>query len=154
MHSVNQITPFTCGLACIESVATDLGISITQCDMLIKYKQELLADVPDYGDFGSTSPPLIQTIWRNLGLNGAWTRDHDIPHVRNTVFANINPKQAVLIFSNLEKRAWHCTRFIQLNGAHCVDLMVPVFHQPAAATLTFSFQDLADWDFHYAVISR
>lgn len=154
MYFINQITPFTCGLACIESVATDAGFPISQTQMLIKYKDWLIADASEGKSFGATSLSMMKKIWGDLGFYGEWIKNHNVEDVRDNVFKKLQPKQGILISSNFQKTAMHCIRYFGLKDEDTIFAIVPVFNQPYPLQMGISLRSLVEWDFEYAVISR
>jgi len=155
MHYVNQLTPFTCGLACIESVATDFNIQTSQAKLLVDYKHQLLADARKLGDFGSASPTMMTVIWQALGIKGQWLQDHNVPDFRQNVLATLNHnREAILFFADFQKNGWHCIRFEALDGQNGIKVMVPVFQHATALPMTITGQDLVDWGFFYAKLTH
>ena len=141
-------------MACIESLTTDFQVSITQAQLLVKYKKELIADVRDYGDFGSTSSQLLKAIWTDLGFSGDWQKDHRKVEVRELAFKKLQANQTIFIISNYQKNGWHCVRFAGLKDDDTVFAMVPVFGLLPSTVEEISIQNLIDWDYSFAVISR
>lgn len=69
MTSVKQSTQFTCGLACIESLAKDKGIAIDQAGMFARFPALLhRAD----GMCGITTPYIFISILTDLKLGSAY----------------------------------------------------------------------------------
>ena len=154
MQIVNQLTSFTCGLACIESLSADFNAPITQCEMLIKYKERLIKDVPDFGDFGAARPALLEFIWQDLGFTGSWQKNnHDKTNVKESVFKTLKVNQSILIFCNFNKNSWHCIRFSCLKNDDTISAMIPLFLEPSRID-DVSLQNLIDWEFYYAIISN
>jgi hypothetical protein len=154
MHIVDALTPFTCGLACIESLTRDFNVLITQAESLVKYKKQLLADVRDYGDFGSTSDGLLRSIWEDLGFRGHWQKDHRKAEVRELVFKTVQANQSIFIMSDYRKNGWHCVRFAGVKDDDTIFAMVPVFGLVPSSVEEISIQNLIDWNYSFAVITR
>lgn len=89
MTIVQQITPFTCGLACIESVCADFGRPKKQEDFLREFKNELIGDIKDIGVFGATSLDLMVHILQKQGFTIQRVKDHR-PEVQQERFEKID----------------------------------------------------------------
>lgn len=127
MTLVQQITPFTCGLACIESLTRDFGVGISQCEMLIKYKELLLSEAPKLEDFGSITFTGISTILEDRGLDGE-CHHSNTPH--NIINALQTSKNGI-IWAKVDEGQNHYFRFSDfLNGQLFV--MDPRFGLPKA----------------------
>jgi hypothetical protein len=82
VHIVQQLTPFTCGLACIESVSFDLGRPITQAELLVRYKQELIGSTEKIEHFGAATGGHIEYFLNDLGFRTSVHKDHRHDAVR------------------------------------------------------------------------
>ena len=79
MHLVQQLTPFTCGLACIESVSFDLGHPITQAELLVRYKDELIGSAGEkIEQFGAQPETTSNTFLTILAFPRPLTRTSDL----------------------------------------------------------------------------
>ena len=154
MHIVDQLTPFTCGLACIESLTTDFNVPITQAQLLVKYKKQLIADVRDYGDFGATSTNLLRVIWEELTFTGYWQKDHQKDAVRELVFKKLQINQSIFLVADYQKNGTHCMRYAGLKDDDTIFAMVPAFGLLPTTVEELSFQNLIAWDYSFAVISK
>ena len=154
MHLVDQLTPFTCGLACIESLTTDFQFPATQAQLLVRYKNELIADVRDCGDFGSTSLRLLTKIWVDLGFSGDWQKDHRKVEVREQIFRKLQANQSVFIICNYQRNGFHCVRYAGLKDDETIFAMVPAFGVVPSNVQEVSIQNLIDWDYSFALITR
>ncbi|HOG93423.1 MAG TPA: hypothetical protein PLE80_07610, partial [Opitutaceae bacterium] len=76
MHLVQQLTPFTCGLACVESITTDAGRPITQAQLMVRFKGLLLQTIPNVGIFGATNQLVLAAILQDLGFQVFPGKDH------------------------------------------------------------------------------
>src|SRR5262249_13132636 len=137
---------FTCGLACIESVSVDLGHPITQAELMVRYKQELIASAGKLEHFGAATGEVIQYFLNDLGFHTSIHKDHRFEVVRQTLNA-LSPKEAVLISGHFYHSGWHFVRWAGFEGEQTVLAMNPAFSLPAATVMPFSFKDLVDWDF-------
>jgi hypothetical protein len=152
MHIVQQLTPFTCFLACLESFTTERGKPYTQCDLLTKYRQRLYNDVPDKGDFGASSDTLMEFIWTDLGYKGAWLRHANADYVRDQVFNKLGKNQAIFILSDMHGQGWHCIRFEKVLDDQTIAAMVPQF--PGVTSVDpVKIADLVAWKYMFAVLS-
>ena len=153
MFMQNQLTPFTCGLACIESVSVDFGQPISQPQMLIRYKRALIAEATDGKNFGATSNQLMQQIWQDLGFKGEWKRNHHITEIRENVLGKLQPKQAILISSFFQRTAFHCCRYFGMKDNDTIFALVPLFYEEQPRMMDIALSALVEWDFEYALIS-
>lgn len=153
MKIVEQLTPYTCGLANLESLTADFPPPISQAAMLIKYQAMLIADARVLGDFGCTSMQAMKHIWDDAGFTGDWQKDHRQDVVRDGILKQLTAKQSVFLISNYQKNGWHCIRFAGLKDDDTVFAMVPEFGGQTKIR-EVSFQNLIAWDFSFAVVTR
>ena len=146
MHIVQQLTPFTCGLACIESVSFDLGRPITQAELLVRYKQELIGAAGKIERFGAATGEVIESFLIDLGFRTSVHKDHRFEVVRDTLNA-LSPKEAALISGHFYHSGWHFVRWAGFQDEQTVLAMNPAFSLPAAVVMPFSFKDLVAWEF-------
>ena len=152
MHLVQQLTPFTCGLACIESVSFDLGQPITQAELLVRYKQELIGSAGKIEHFGAASGGHIEYFLNDLGFRTSAHKDfrHDV--VRATLNA-LSDTQAALISGHFYHAGWHFVRWAEFQDDDTMLAMNPAFSLPAATVMPFSLADLVEWDFTMLLVS-
>ena len=153
MQIVDQLTPFTCGLTCLESLTSDFPPAITQAEMLVRYQALLIRDTPDIGNFGATTPAAIKKICDDLGFKGDWVKDHRKEVVREQLFKRVKNTESVFICSNYEKNGWHCIRFAGLKDDDTVFAMVPEFGSHSRIR-EVSIQNLIDWDYSFALLAK
>ena len=151
MHLVQQITPFTCGLACIESFTTDASKPITQTELLVRYKALLLQVVsPEIGHFGAANNPVLAVILQDLGYKVFFGKDH-----RKDLMREEFKKQAgVLICANYNLQAGHCWLLEKVVDDDYITALNPNFFLPAAQIDKLSFDDLIKWDYSFIMVSK
>jgi hypothetical protein len=155
MHLVNQITPFTCGLACIESVTHDLGFVANQGHCLARFKKLLINSVSDIGDFGATNTPTIALILTELGYKAAPIRDFRIPEIPNGYFKPLDhSNQAIIIQCRYQDTAWHAMRYTGMKDDDTIFAMVPSFGRDDAFIEEIPFRKLVDWDYSFVFIQK
>ena len=151
MTIVQQITPFTCGLACIESVCADFGRPKRQEDFLREFKAELIADITKIEHFGATSNVLMRHILQRQGFTVAHHKDHR-PEVQQEQFEKIDlAKQAILITAHFNLNGWHSVRFAGMKQDDTLFAMEPSFAKSEIAE--YSISNLIKWDYSFFVIS-
>jgi hypothetical protein len=152
MTIVHQITPFTCGLACIESVCADFGRSKRQEDFLREFKNELIADIKDIGVFGATSLGLMTHILQKQGFTVVHWKDHR-PEIQQEIFEKVDlAKQAILITAHFNLDAWHSVRFAGMKKQDDVVFAVdPSFG--GAGIFEYSIANFIKWKYEFLVIS-
>lgn len=153
MHFVQQITPFTCGLACIESVSFDMGKPITQCEMLKIYKDLLLISCPKREEFGSANTITLLRILNDIGFKTCRHKDHN-PKAGYEVLSKLTDKQTAIICANFNNKADHCMRWVENKNQNIAFLMNPSFDLLSAKTEEISFDDLIKWSFEFIVITK
>jgi hypothetical protein len=142
MRLVQQLTPFTCGLACIESVSFDLGQPITQAELLVRYKDNLIGSAQKIEHFGAATGETVEFLLNDLGFTTSVFKEHRRDVVRATLSA-LSSKQAALISHRLNNSTWHFVRWAGFQDEETLLAMNP----SSAAVLPYSFADLVDWDF-------
>ena len=126
MHLVQQLTPFTCGLACIESVAFDLGSPITQAEILRRYKNDLIGCASNIQLFGEIIGETLIYLLNDLGFKTAVYENCAHDQFRD-VLANLSQKQAAIISMKLSKSAWHFVRWAGFQDDNRLLVMNPAF---------------------------
>ncbi|MEY2466306.1 MAG: Peptidase family [Verrucomicrobiota bacterium] len=152
MTIVQQLTPFTCGLACIESVCADFGRPKKQEDLLREFKNELIADIKDIGVFGATSLGLMVHILQKQGFTVQACEDHR-PEIQQEVFEKIDlTKRAIIITAHFNLDAWHSVRFAGMKKQDDVIFVVdPSFG--TAGISEHSISNLIKWKYKFLMIS-
>ncbi|MFO1437171.1 MAG: hypothetical protein U1F81_02545 [Verrucomicrobiaceae bacterium] len=147
---LQQLTPFTCGLACIESLTTDLGCRITEAEILRSYKNELLSKLPNNEVFGATTPEDHQMILAKQGL-------------KSELFHMITKKELHALFSSnvncivtciISPAEIHTFRVLSFNGTDSVQLMDPDFLNNGVATTECSLDQLLAWNSHFVFVEQ
>jgi len=68
-NRVPALTPYTCGLACLESYFSDIGRPLDQCEILKKYPQYVTnSDPSKFNEFGATSDTQLVDLCRHLAF--------------------------------------------------------------------------------------
>lgn len=151
MTIVQQITPFTCGLACIESVCADLRKPKKQEDLLREFKNELIADIADIRNFGATSLNLMFQILQKQGFTVQKWKDHR-PEIQQEQFEKIDlTKQAIIIVAHFNLDSWHSVRFAGMKQDDTFFAVEPSFNQ--AGIVEYSIFNLIKWDYSFLTIS-
>jgi hypothetical protein len=138
MTFVQQITPFTCGLACIESLTTDLGVSITQSEILTRFKAVLLNGLPKHEIFGVSSPPLIAYIFRDLGLQATEETISDSDILRQRITSNPH----CILTATVSPGNTHTFRCVGLDSDKLV-MMDPGFFNQSAVLIGVPLSEVA-----------
>ncbi len=152
MRLVQQLTPFTCGLACIESVSFELGKPITQAELLVQYKDILIGSAEKLEHFGAAKGETIEFLFNDMGFTTSVHKDHRADVVRATLDA-LSQNQAALISGDFQHSGWHFVRWAAFQDDQTLLLMNPSFSLPCAAVMPYSFTDLVDWDFTLLLVT-
>lgn len=152
MTLTHQITPFTCGLACIESIAHDLGKPITQCEILKKYKKELIAGCGRIEQFGAVPDHVLEDILQREGFATSPHKDHRKDLVKK-LFDNLTQKQAVLITALFAGHAWHSVRWAGNKNDNTFFVMDPNFGNPQPVISEYDIDLFIQWDFSFIVVT-
>ena len=153
MHLVQQLTPFTCTLACIESIVTDLGTPISQCELLKKYKDCLIGSAAKIEQFGAANGDTIIYILNDLGFRASHHQDFRLDLVRSTLRALDHRNHAVMISANFNLTGWHSVRWNSFDDQDRIVAMNPSFSAPRAQMDLYKFDDLVLWDFSFLIVS-
>ena len=155
MTLVQQITPFTCGLACIESLTRDFNVGITQCEMLVKYKGLLLGEVSRLEDFGAITSLKVAEILEDRGLNGVLYTSENLAGL---IEALLNCPQGIIwheIKMEDNKNKNHFFRLSDYNkNSNQVFVMNPQFDLPAAKTGWVDLSDFLSGNSHFLLLSH
>ena len=153
MHLVQQLTPLTCGLACVESVSFDLGSPITQAEILLRYKDELIGCANNKLEhFGQISGEHLEHLLNDLGFRTSVDEDRGHDHVWDALLS-LSEKQAAIISAHVNSSTWHFFRWAGFQGDHSLVVMNPAFSLPKATLETYSFDDFVKWKFSFVVIT-
>lgn len=160
VHRANQITPFTCGLACLEGISHELGAPITQAQLLIRFRKPLydhvISSEPGIGIFGSAKNGLLQYIWGKLGFDGTWLPGPAPAIFRDQILKPLKTTERVLISCHYENNQYHTFRYAGIVNESSIHTIFPSFGEfyQDATDVPVSFQHLVDWNYSYAVLSR
>ena len=154
MTIVQQLTPYTCGLACIESICADFGRDGRQEKLLRDFKNELLAGARKYEEFGSTSPQMECHFLTQLGFTlERCVRDHR-PEVQQETFEKIDlATQAILISANFHLQSRHCVRFAGMKDTTDTMLVMEPSLINQSKIAEYSIADLIKWDYSFCIFS-
>ncbi len=152
MRLVGQLTPFTCGLACIESVSFDLGKPITQAELLVRYKDNLIGSAERIEHFGEANGETVEFLLNDLGFRTSVQKEHQVEVARATLDA-LSENQAALISGRFHNSGWHFVRWAGFQDKDTLLLMNPSFSLPCAKIEPYSFADLVAWDFTMLLVS-
>ena len=145
MRLVQQLTPFTCGLACVESVSFDLGKPITQAELLVRYKDVLIGSAQKIEHFGAATGETIEYLLNDLGFKTSIHKDHRL-NVVTDMLNGLSENQAVLISAHFNHSTWHIVRWAGFQDQQTLLAMNPSFSLPGATIMPYPFADLVDWD--------
>jgi hypothetical protein len=153
MHLVQQLTPLTCGLACVESVSFDLGSPITQAEILRRYKDLLIGCANNKLEhFGQISGQHLEHLLNDLGFRTSVDQDRGHDHVRDALLS-LSEKQAAIISIHFNNSIWHFVRWVGFQDDHSLVVMNPAFSLPRATLEVYSLDDFVKWDLSLLVIT-
>jgi len=152
MQLVTQLTPFTCGLACVESVCADFGVLKRQEDMLRDFRGELLKGIVKIEHFGCINPTLMTHILIQYGFSVQACRDHR-PEIQQEIFEKVDPATtAIIISAHFKLNSHHSVRFGGMEDGDTLFAMNPTFN--GAKIDKYSISKLITWDYEFLVIER
>ncbi len=149
MHLVQQLTPFTCGLACVESITTDAGRPITQAQLMVRFKGLLLQTIPNVGIFGATNQLVLAAILQDLGFQVFPGKDHRKDVMREA----LKKAKYALICAHHQLKDHHCWRFEMVVDDDHITAMNPGFFLPSPQVDTIAMDDLIKWDYSFVVVA-
>jgi hypothetical protein len=152
MRLVQQLTPFTCGLACVESASFDLGKPITQAELLVRYKDVLIGSSQKIEQFGAATGETIDYLLNDLGFTTFIHKDHRLDVVRDTL-NRLSERQAALISGHFNQSTWHFVRWAGFQDEQTLLAMNPSFSLPRATIMPYAFTDLVNWDFTLLLVT-
>ena len=95
---IAALTPYTCGLACLESCFQDFGIPFTQCDMLKDCFHILeIKDPHRRHEYGSTSSDKIEAICQFRGVTHNRFQDYRQNLVEQVFNNSLSSNEAITI---------------------------------------------------------
>jgi hypothetical protein len=145
MTEVVSLTPFTCGLACVESICFDFGLEKRQEDFLRDYKS-LLLGIGKIEHFGSTNPFILKTIIKSLGFDCHYTESPPSDS-RKKFFDNFDhSKSAIIIFAHIQQKFHHTFRFSNMTEKEELKLLDPNFVDGPKSS-NYSFQTMENWNY-------
>lgn len=139
----NQITPFTCGLACLEGVLADLGLADTQETMLVTYKSTLLYGITGH-DFGTLNRVNVRLLAAKLGVKVQIWKDHDPASVAARFAAPTNVKGAIIGFTR--EGVNHMAK-VESCENHVVTVSEPDFNKDTPDVKSYTVAELIGYDF-------
>ena len=127
MQLVPSITRYTCTLACLESYSRDIGLFLTQAD-LMKYHPLLCLDPAKNHEFGATSPSQFLQLCISLALNPQSQRNFDFAQIEPTL-RGIGANQAVMfsVIDYNKSGCSHMVRFESIVAGERLRAMCPYF---------------------------
>lgn len=152
MTPVQQLTPFTCGLACIESLARDLGVDVSQCSLLRDFKALLRKGVPKIEQFGATSGRDVAEILIALGFTVGLYTSKEKDAFRAVIRA-LGRNQAFLAFITISGEH-HTMRVGKMADDEHAVLMDPNFNYAKAEILTLPLDKFINPEFGGLLITK
>lgn len=149
MTLVQQLTPLTCGLACVESLSIDMGFPVTQAELLKRFKSELLFQLPETWRFGSTSQYLLVEILHQLGFGTELVKPEPLGHLAKRYKANDNS----IVVCQCAPGAVHCFRVGRFLSTDLLEVMDPAFDAPSARIIELPLSQLVKWDSYHIFVS-
>jgi hypothetical protein len=151
---IPALTPYTCGLACLESVFLDMGRPLSQSDMLKQFYPFLLNPDPEhFHEYGSTTPNQIIGICQHLGFKIVQTGQDFTEANCATVFGDwLSKDVAVLIYSFWQGKYHHCVRLSKILTTSEYEVVNPSLAHFDITKVLFS--DLVSWQFGYIAIGK
>jgi hypothetical protein len=134
MTLTSALTPYTCGLACLESYFSDIGRALDQCEILKKYPQYVTnPDASKFNEFGATSDTQLVDLCRHLGFMADRYEDFRQDVVDEWFDRWLTNKFCVLLYLG-----GHCVRLSQIISAGKYEVMNPKLGTVDLEEVTFN----------------
>lgn len=140
----NQITPYACGLACLESIFDDFGIGISQAEMMIRFKNELLQGLRSRESFGSVNLVNVQYLVGRLGIKFKAWKDHDKLSM-GARLTTIGKQEGVIVGMTINGQ--HHMAKAEKPIGETLPVVEPSFDLDQPKSETYSFDQLISFDF-------
>jgi hypothetical protein len=149
---IDQLTPYTCSLACLESFFIDAGKPMTQAEMLQQCYQILEIHDPQHRhEYGAADDGKIIGLCTSRGFSAGLYMDFRQPEVEKAFGDALQKKNGVLILSFWDNQTHHCVRLSDVKMPGVYEVMCPGF--PKSSLLNVTFPQLVSWGFRFMVIS-
>ncbi|MGA9453828.1 MAG: hypothetical protein WBW41_21065 [Verrucomicrobiia bacterium] len=152
MTFTEQITPYTCGLACLESFYRDHGNPTTQQSLLKEFPAKcFVGRILDGRDIsGALALHEFADLCVHLGLEPVVGRDFR-PEVTIPFIQSIQVHQAVIFFiTHFGGGPTHFVRFSRMTGADVFEVLNPSGNPPF---LPITWQQFVAWDTYFVRIT-
>jgi hypothetical protein len=149
---VDQLTPYTCSLACLESYFTDIQKPLSQADMLKQHYGILQIPDPQHRhEYGSADDGKIIGICTALGFSPGLYMDFRQAEVEKAFSDALTKKHGVMIMAFWNNQTNHCVRLAAIKLPGLYEVMCPVF--PKSQLLDVTFPQLVSWAFRFLIVS-
>jgi len=149
---VDQLTPYTCSLACLESYFADVQKPLSQADMLKQHYQVLQIHDPKHRhEYGAADDGKIIGLCTALGFSAGLYMDFRQQEVERAFQDALGKKSAVLILCFWGNQDHHCVRLSEVKMPGVYEVMCPGF--PTSGLVNVTFPSLVSWGFRFLIIS-
>ncbi len=149
---VNQLTPYTCSLACLESYFVDAQKPLSQADMLKQYYQILEIHDPEHRhEYGAADDGKIIGLCTARGFSAGLYMDFRQQEVEKAFQDALQKKSGVFILCFWNNQTHHCVRLSDVKMPGVYEVMCPGF--PKSSMMNVTFPPLVSWGFRFIVIS-
>lgn len=150
---IDQLTPFTCPLACLESYFADIQKPRSQAEMLKQHFHILRNPADPRRDYGAASDAQIIGICTDLGFQAGLYMDFRQNEVETAFDDALKKKKGVLIMANWANQSQHCVRLSAIKSPGLYEVMCPMFGSQKSMMIDVTFPDLVQWGFRFLIIS-
>jgi hypothetical protein len=149
MTFTGQITPYTCGLACLESLYSEHGNPTTQQSLLQDYPAKcFVGRILDGRDIsGALALHEFVDLCVHLGLQPFVFRDFR-PEVAVPFIQGIQPRQAVIFFITHFGGSGGPTHFMRFSRILAVDVFEAMNPSGNPEFIPITWQQFVDWDIY------
>lgn len=154
MNFIAQTTPYTCGLACLESFYRDHGDSTTQQSLLHDHPAKcFVGRILDGRDItGALALHEFTDLCVHLGLAPLVGRDFR-PEVAIPFIEGIQPTEAVIFFITHFGGGGGPTHFVRFSRMTSPDVFEVMNPSDNPQFLPMTWQQFVDWDTYFVRIT-
>lgn len=149
---INQLTPYTCVLACLESYFEDIQKPKTQCEILKDCFAVIKNPTDERKDYGAISDVQVVALAAFLGFQAGLFMDFRQNHVEPVFIDALKNNKGVLISANWNGQSQHCVRLSGVKANGIYEVMCPMFGSQKSTLLDVTFVELVQWGFRYVLI--
>jgi len=149
---IDQLTPYTCSLACLESYFIDIKKPLSQCEILKNHYDILeVIDPAHKHEYGAIDRSKIIHLCTKLGFTAILYQDFRQKEVEQIFDDALKANNGIFIIANWNNKSSHCVRLSRIKATGLYEAMCPI--HPKSAMIDVKFSDLVQWGFMFLIIS-